>query len=307
MSVIRADELVKRYPRATALDNLTLEVEPGIVGLIGPNGAGKSTLIKILLGLLDATSGSASVLGLDTAREGLAIRERVGYMPEYDCLIPGLSGTGMVHYAGQLSGMSFADSMQRTHQVLDYVQLGEARYRPAEQYSTGMKQRLKLAQALVHDPSLLLLDEPTNGMDPAGRVQMLEVIQDLGTAGISVVMCSHLLPDVEKVCEEVIILGSGKVLASDSMAVLDDPHPTLYTVCLTESNSQFVEQLRAEQVDVLGSEDTRFQIELPAAGEQVRVFRAAQSSGAKICGLSQRRSSLEEIFLSAIEKEGARQ
>ncbi len=228
--IISCDNLVKRYGKVTALDGVALSIEPGVVGLLGPNGAGKSTLISLLLGQTPATSGVATVLGFDVARQQRQIRRRVGFVPENDCLIPGLTGTGYVCYAGRLAGMSYADAMQRAHEVLDYVDLDEARYRPAEQYSAGMRQRLKLAQALVHDPDLLFLDEPTNGMDPHGRQIMLSLISDLGRAGISVLLSSHLLPDVERVCERVIIMGAGEILTSGRIDEMRKPHPTLYTI-----------------------------------------------------------------------------
>ena len=166
MALIETGSLVKQYPGVTALDRLTLEVEPGIVGLVGANGAGKSTLIKILLGLLGASSGTASVLGYDAARESLAIRERVGYMPEHDCLPPDASATNFVIHMARMSGIPPAAARERAAETLRHVGLYEERYRHVGGYSTGMKQRVKLAQALVHDPRLVFLDEPTNGLDP---------------------------------------------------------------------------------------------------------------------------------------------
>jgi len=297
------ENLSKRYGRITALKDLTLLVQPGLVGLLGPNGAGKSTLISVLLGQTPASGGQGSVLGLDIRRQQRLIRRRIGFMPENDCLIPGLSGTGYVHYAGRLAGMSHADAMQRAHEVLDYVDLNEARYRPAEQYSAGMKQRLKLAQALVHDPDLVFLDEPTNGMDPQGRQVMLSLIRDLGGAGISVLLSSHLLPDVERVCDRVIIMGAGEVLTSGRIDEMNKPHPTLYSVEFSGEAAAFGRQLDERKVSVLERRDGRLNIELPAEGTQAAVFEAARTAGVRLHSLVPKRSSLEETFMAALRRQ----
>lgn len=297
------DRLVKRYGSVSALKGLTLAVEPGLVGLLGPNGAGKSTLISVLLGLNPATAGRAEVLGLDVRRQRHRIRQHVGFMPESDCLISGLSGAGYVYYTGRLAGMSRGDAMQRTHEVLDYVGLGEQRYRPAEQYSTGRRQQLKLAQALVHDPDVLLLDEPTNGMDPRGRRLMLGLIRDLGQAGMSVLLSSHLLPDVERVCQRVVILSRGEVLATGNIADMRRPDPTHYTVQYAGRCAPFVQRLQQRSVIVHSQSDQTLAIELPAANQQQIVFAAARDAGAEIRGLQPRRSSLEETFMAAIRRQ----
>ena len=299
-SVITTSHLIKRYGRVAALDGVSLSMEPGVTGLLGPNGAGKSTLISVLLGQTPASSGGGRVLGLDIARQQRRIRRRVGYLPENDCLIPGMTGTGYVCYCGRLAGMTFADAMQRAHEVLDYVDLDEARYRPAEQYSAGMKQRLKLAQALVHDPDLLFLDEPTNGMDPAGRQSMLSLISDLGKAGISVLMCSHLLPDVERVCDRVVIMGDGKVLAGGSIVEMSRPHPRRYSVEYVGDAQAFTEELTRHKVTVHTHSDGVMEIELPEANRQDLVLSSACKTGIKLRGLHPQRSSLEERFMAAI-------
>ncbi|HUU83721.1 MAG TPA: ABC transporter ATP-binding protein [Phycisphaerae bacterium] len=303
LPIITCDKLVKRYGRIRALDGVSLSIEPGVVGLLGPNGAGKSTLISVLLGQTPGTSGGASVLGLDIVRQQRQIRRRVGFVPENDCLIPGMTGTGYVCYAGRLSGMTFTDAMQRAHEVLDYVDLEEARYRPAEQYSAGMRQRLKLAQALVHDPDLLFLDEPTNGMDPQGRQVMLSLITDLGRAGISVLLSSHLLPDVERVCDRVLIMGGGQMLASGRIEEMKEPHPTLYEVNYEGESEVFRRCLTERQVAVRDCSDGSMGIELPAAGSQNLVLQAAVDCGVKIRGLQPKRSSLEDRFMAAIRRQ----
>src|SRR4029079_8109905 len=193
----------------------------GSVGLLGPNGAGKSTLLKSLLGFVTPVEGTLRVLGLGVATRPLEIRSRIGYMPESDGHVPGMNAVTFVAYCGELAGLPKADAMQRAHEVLFYTGLGEARYRNVETYSTGMKQRIKLAQALVHDPDLLFLDEPTNGMDPKGRDEMLDLIRDLArNKGVNVIVSSHLLPDVEYTCGHVVVLDKGRVGAAGTIDAL---------------------------------------------------------------------------------------
>jgi ABC-2 type transport system ATP-binding protein len=213
MALIEASGLTKHYGPVKALEKLDLAVEPGIIGLVGANGAGKSTLLKILLGLVAPTSGTASVLGMDSVRETRAIRQIVGYMPEHDCLPPDVGATEFVTHMARISGLPRSAARERTAEVLRHVGLYEERYRQIGGYSTGMKQRVKLAQALVHDPKLLLLDEPTNGLDPAGRDEMLDLIKRTGTEfGIAVVVASHLLGEIEQVCTYLLAIDSGRLL-----------------------------------------------------------------------------------------------
>lgn len=217
--MIATQSLTMRFPRVTALDRLTVDITPGVTGLVGANGAGKSTLIKILLGLSPATEGTASVLGMDVSREGSAIRERVGYMPEHDCLPPDVSATEFVVHMARMSGLPPTAARERTADTLRHVGLYEERYRAMGGYSTGMKQRVKLAQALVHDPQLVLLDEPTNGLDPVGRDDMLDLIRRVHTDfGISVLVTSHLLGELERTCDHVVVIDGGKLLRASSTA-----------------------------------------------------------------------------------------
>src|SRR5688500_13243736 len=219
MALLSTRALTKRYPGVTALDGLSLELDPGVIGLVGANGAGKSTLIKILLGLLDATEGEARVLDLDTATDGAAIRELVGYMPEHDCLPPDVSATEFVAHMGRVSGLPSGAARERTADVLRHVGLYEERYRPIGGYSTGMKQRVKLAQALVHDPRVLFLDEPTNGLDPAGRDEMLALIERIGREfGIAVIVASHLLGEIERVATWLVAIDAGRLLRTAPLA-----------------------------------------------------------------------------------------
>jgi len=213
--LISLEGLTKRYEDVIALDGLTLEVEPGIVGLVGANGAGKTTLLKILLGLIPPTSGRAVVMGFDALRQGTEVRQFVGYMPEHDALPPDLSATELVAHLAQISGLPAAAARERTAEVLRHVGLYEERYRPIGGYSTGMKQRVKLAQALVHDPRLLLLDEPTNGLDPAGRDEMLDLVRRTGTEfGMAVIVASPLLGEIERVCDFLVAIDAGRLLSA---------------------------------------------------------------------------------------------
>ncbi len=218
--VITSNKLTKSYGSLMALDSIDLQVPLGSVGLLGPNGAGKSTLIKSLLGLLEITSGDATVLGhsVGSRDSGLDIRRRIGYMPESECLIPNMTAVGFVKYMGEISGLPPMVAMQRAHEVLHYVGISDERYRKIKTFSTGMKQKAKLAQAIVHDPELILLDEPTNGMDPTGRKEMLDLILDITkNHKKNIIFSSHLLPDVEYICDHVMIIDQGKLITQGEM------------------------------------------------------------------------------------------
>jgi ABC-2 type transport system ATP-binding protein len=228
MALIETSGLTKHYGPVKALDKLDLSVEPGIIGLVGANGAGKSTLIKILLGLLTPTSGTATVLGMDSVRETRAIRQVVGYMPEHDCLPPDVGATDFVTHMARISGLPRTAARERTAEVLRHVGLYEERYRQIGGYSTGMKQRVKLAQALVHDPKVLLLDEPTNGLDPAGRDEMLDLIKRTGTDfGITVVVASHLLGEIEQVGTYLVAIDAGRLLSAAPITTYTARTPVL--------------------------------------------------------------------------------
>jgi len=219
VTVVSLRGVTKQYPGVLALDALEAEIPAGVVGLIGANGAGKSTLMKILLGLIPATSGAATVLGHDPNHDGIKIRELIGYMPEHDCLPTDMSATHFVMHMARMSGLPPKEARERTAETLRHVGLFEERYRHIGGYSTGMKQRVKLAQALVHDPKLLFLDEPTNGLDPNGRDDMLGLIERTGSQfGISVIMSSHLLGEIENVCSALVVIDSGRLVQAGPIA-----------------------------------------------------------------------------------------
>jgi ABC-2 type transport system ATP-binding protein len=294
--------VTKTYGNIRALDNLSMSVPAGAIGLLGPNGSGKTTLIRTLLGLIPVDSGSGEVLGMDFRRQQLDIRRQIGFAPEDECLFPHVVGVEFVAYAGELVGMSPADSLQRAHEVLDYVGLGEARYRKVESYSTGMKQRLKLASAIVHDPQLLVLDEPTNGMDPGGRQEVLDLAHDLAhNKGMNLIFSSHLLPDVEAVCDYVIVLGAGKLLAHGGIQELKRLHEHTFDVRLKADMNRFGERLTA-----LGCatelQDEVLRVRLPAGQSPQLLWEAAADQNEQIRYLRPQRSTLEEVFLNAVER-----
>jgi ABC-2 type transport system ATP-binding protein len=249
--MITTGALTKRYgERVTALSDLTVDFPAGVTGLVGANGAGKSTLIKILLGLLPATSGTATVLDLDVRTEGRAIRELVGYMPEHDCLPPDVTATELVVHLAKMSGLPTTAARERAADTLRHVGLYEERYRAVGGYSTGMRQRVKLAQALVHDPKLVLLDEPTNGLDPAGRDDMLALIRRIGTAfGISVVVTSHLMGELERVCDHVVVIDGGRLMRSAATAEMTGRTEQL-TLEVSERSEEVAARLVAAGVSV---------------------------------------------------------
>ncbi|HMF10902.1 MAG TPA: ABC transporter ATP-binding protein, partial [Gemmataceae bacterium] len=275
-------DVTKTYGRVTALRQLSVNVPPGAVGLLGPNGAGKTTLIRTLLGLITMDSGGGEILGMDLRRCRLDIRQACGFVPEDECLFPGVAGVEFVAYAGALCGMARADALQRAHEVLNYVGLGEARYRRVESYSTGMKQRLKLAAAIVHDPRLLILDEPTNGMDPAGRQEMLELARDLATnKGLSLLFSSHLLPDVEFVCDHVIVLGSGRLLAQGNIQELKERHDHTFKVQVKADAPGFARRLGEAGCGVEARSD-QLVVRLPAGQSERLLWEVAAAMNEQI-------------------------
>jgi ABC-2 type transport system ATP-binding protein len=302
--LFQLQDVTKTYGHVTALRGLSVDVPKGAVGLLGPNGSGKTTLIRTLLGLIPIDAGQGRLLGLDIRARRLDIRQAVGFVPEDECLFPAVAGVEFVAYAGELGGMAPSDALQRAHEVLDYVGLGEARYRRVESYSTGMKQRLKLASAIVHDPRLLILDEPTNGMDPAGRQDILELAHDLAhNKGMSVLFSSHLLPDVEAVCDYVLVLGRGRLLAQGRIEDLKQIHRRAFEVRLKADPGRFVKRLTAAGCAV-EPRDGMLRVEVPAGQTQALLWQTAAALGEQIRHLRPWRSTLEEVFLEAVGEGG---
>jgi ABC-2 type transport system ATP-binding protein len=297
-------ELHKRYGQHHALRGLTLSLPTGTVGLLGPNGAGKSTLLKVLLGLLPF-EGSAAVLGHDVRKEPLSIRAHVGYMPERDCHLLGMTAVELCAYAAELSGLPPTDAMQRAHSTLEFVGLGDKRYQRIDGYSTGQKQRVKLAQALVHDPRLLLLDEPTNGLDPAGRDEMLALIRDLpGRTGASIVLSSHLLNDVEQVCQRAMLLHEGQIIYSGTIEALrKEGQQDVYELRVKEGDDRMAEALAKRGLTV-EREGPLLIVQLPAgeARPTEMLFAVAAAEGLQVRHLSPRKLTLESAFVRAVNE-----
>jgi ABC-2 type transport system ATP-binding protein len=299
--LFQLQSVTKTYGPIRALDDLSLSVPPGAVGLLGPNGSGKTTMLRTLLGLIPVDSGSGQILGFDFKRDQLDIRRAIGFAPEDECLFPKTDGVGFVAYAGELVGMNSRSAMQRAHEVLDYVGLGEARYRKVESYSTGMKQRLKLASAIVHDPKLLILDEPTNGMDPAGREEILQLARDLAhNKNINLLFSSHLLPDVDAVCDYIVVLGSGKLLTQGSIQELKQMHNRCFELRLKSDGRQFSKRLSELGVSNQFHEDLLL-VQIPDGATQQIIWKTAAEQKEQIRHLRPQRSTLEEVFLNALE------
>ena len=252
-SLLSVENLTKQYKGVVALNNVSFEISDGITGILGENGAGKSTTIKIVLGLLEATSGTAKILG-ETASENINIRSRLGYMPEHDCLPVNVSAAEFLTHMAELSGLPPSHARSRAADTLRHAGLFEERYRAMGGYSTGMKQRVKLAQALGHDPAIVLLDEPTAGLDPAGREEMLDLVRKTHKEfGISILFSSHLMADVERTCDRIIVLREGRVIQSGEVKSFTEETETVY-IEVDTNKEQFVAALRQRDVEV--TEDT---------------------------------------------------
>jgi len=307
--IVTLDRVTVAYGANRALKEVSAAFHAGAVGLLGPNGAGKSTMLKALLGFVKPTAGAMRVFGLDVAEQPLEIRARLGYMPESDAHIPGMNAVTFVAYCGQLAGLGFTDAMQRAHEVLYYVGLGEARYRNVETYSTGMKQRIKLAQALVHDPDLLFLDEPTNGMDPKGREEMLELIRDLAhNKRVNLILSSHLLPDVEYTCDRVVVMDKATVVAQGPIGELKGPAGRVFELRVKGDLPAFLGVLQQAGLETHNTDADVIRVFVPgdaaprlgAATDQQAIFALAASRGVQVRHLRASLPTLEDVFAKAV-------
>ncbi len=297
---ILAQDLTVRYGRRRALTNLDLSIPAGTVGLLGPNGAGKSTLLKTVLGFLRPSSGRVELLGAPATTASIALRQRVGYFPERSVIVPGLSSVETVALAGELGGLNRTHAMERAHDVLWFTGLGEARYRAVESFSTGMQQRNKLAMALVHDPELLLLDEPTSGLDPSGRRQMLELVRQLAGRGVSVLLSTHLLHDVEQVCERVAVLKEGRLALEGELTALRREPGWVFELRVRESRAgAFKEHIAPHVQDLSEDRDGFLRITLHDPSTHL-LFEVARAAEAEIRHLRRFEKSLEDRFLDAV-------
>jgi ABC-2 type transport system ATP-binding protein len=303
-ALIELEDISKNYGSFRALDRVSLQIGEGITSLLGPNGAGKSTLIKVLLGLLRATSGRGRLLEFQLGRQNRQIRERVGYMPEDDCYLAGLSGVESVQLSAQLSRFPGLEALRRAHEILDFCGMGQERYRAVETYSTGMRQKLRFAQALVHDPPLLILDEPTSGLDPAEREAMLSRIQILARKhGKAVLLCTHILPDVQAVSDSVVILAKARVRIAERLERLSQPTNPSLQIQILGDPSLFATRL--EQAGLKPKIDPRgaLTIEGPHAELAARLWQIAHQAGVGIRSIEPSKNSLEEIFLAAVKEQ----
>jgi len=306
-SIIELHGITRTFGSFTALKDVTLSIPPGQTGLLGPNGAGKSTLLKILMGLISPSSGTGRVLDQPIganrdANQDWQLRRQIGFMPEADALVPGLSGLEYVTLAAELCGLPRRQAQRRSHEVLGYLGLDEARYRKVEEYSLGMRQRVKLAQAVVHDPPVLLLDEPTSGLDPAGRDSMLKLVAELARDhGKSVLLCTHLLADVQNSCQQVVILSNGQVRRQGSLDELRDRRADRFKLRIQGNVTRFREELQAEGVQVLSENGQgELQVQVPPGWSNVGFFKLASLNEVIIRALLRDDESLEELFFRTV-------
>jgi ABC-2 type transport system ATP-binding protein len=306
MSVIKLDGLEVRLGGRIVLDGLTGELRGKAIGLLGPNGAGKSTLINTLLGFHVPTRGSARVFGMDT-HEPAQIRQAVGYMPENDSFIGSMTGVRFVRYMAELAGLPARQALERAHEALFYVGLGEVRYRKINTYSLGMKQLIKLAQALAHGPRLLILDEPTNGLDPMARQRMIQCLQEIRKEGsIHLLISSHLLRDIDQTCDEVLILKQGRIAALCNIEEERRSHRNFIELEAAGPTHEFCESLRGRGCECASFADGRVKLILPSGMEPRDLYVAADRTGMQIRRIHRRRDSLEDIFMRAMENESER-
>lgn len=294
-------EITKDYGRFRALDRVSLQVESGITGLLGPNGAGKTTLIKVLLGLVRTSSGRGRLLNFELGSQYREIRGHVGYMPEDDCYLHGMTGVESVQFVAQLSRFPAVEALRRAHEILDFCGLGQERYRTVETYSTGMRQKLRFAQAIVHDPPVLILDEPTSGLDPEERVIMLNRIRVLARDhGKAVLICTHILPDVQSLSDSVVILARGRVQVAERLSELSRPAEPSLEVRLLGAADRFVEAIQRRGVAVESRSDGVLVLRGEPQALANQVWQIAQQCGVGVRSLTPSRNSLEEIFLKAV-------
>lgn len=300
-ALIELQGITRDYGNFRALSDITLSIHPGVTGLLGPNGAGKTTLIRILLGLAKVTRGSGHVLGIPLGDQLPRVRSLVGFMPEDDCYLHGISGIETLQMAGRLSGIPSLEALRRGHEILDFCGAGQERYRPVETYSTGMRQKLRFAMAIVHDPQLLILDEPTTGLDPQEREAMLNRIRILWRDfGKSVLLCTHILPDVQAVCERVVILARGTVRVTGSLDELCRTAEPSLSVTVGGFMEPFAAELGRRGLEVELRDERHLRVSGGAEESGQAVWESAVSTGSVIRGIEPARNSLEQIFLEAV-------
>jgi len=317
-NLISLNNIYFDYRNTKALRGIDLNIKNGIYGLLGPNGAGKTTLMKIILGFLTPSTGDGTVLNYNIRTDILKIRQNIGYMPESDCLIPGMDGVSITAYLGELSGMPKEEAMKRAHEVLYYVGLEEARYRKADTYSSGMKQRLKLATALVHDPKLLFLDEPTSGMDPKSRKDVLDLIKDISNKrNMNVIISSHILSDIEYTCDTALIMNKGKIISTNNIADIDSVNlnelgistkenilkskkKDIYEVKVKGDIEKLVEDIK--EIKISKDKNGNVSLIFEQSFDTLEIFKQALIKNVQIRHFKKQRATLEDTFVSEIDK-----
>ena len=300
-TLVELNHISKSFGSVRALSDVSLKIGPGVTGLLGPNGSGKSTLIKILLGLLQSDGGTTSVLGLDPKRQAREIRSRVGFMPEDDCYIENVEAVEMVRFAARLNGQPSLESLRRAHEILDFCGVQEERYRLIDTFSTGMRQKVKFAQGIVHDPQILIMDEPTSGLDPEERQIMLRRIRNLSErAGMAIIISTHILPDVEAVCDDVLILSRGKLRLAGSLESLAATAPELYLKVLG-SAEELVDSLSRAGLSAALSERGEILVREPV--EVSKIWSCSRETGVIIRSMTPAKNTLEEIFIDAVSED----
>jgi ABC-2 type transport system ATP-binding protein len=304
MGIIDLDGLEVRLGTRTVLNGLTGELRGNAIGLLGPNGAGKSTLINTLLGFHPPSKGTARVLGLDAHRDRAQIRGAIGYMPENDSFIGNMTGVRFVRYMAELAGLPPSEALERAHEALFYVGLGEVRYRKVSTYSLGMKQLIKLAQALAHGPKLIILDEPTNGMDPIARQRMIQLVKEIRKEGsVRLLISSHLLRDIEETCDEVLILKNGRIAALCNIEEERRSNRSFMELETVGATEQFSVSIRGLGCECACFPGGRIKLVIPDNIEVRDLYVIASEQGVQIRRMNQRRDSLEDIFLRAMDNE----
>lgn len=303
MPVIDISDLEFAYGKRPVLNRIGFQLEAGAIGLLGPNGAGKSTLLRILLGFLTPNAGRVSVLGFALPKQALHVRQRLGYMPEREVTSPKVSAVSFLTYCGALHGMTHPDAMERAHEVLNYVGMGDNRYRKMETYSTGMLQRVKFAQALIHDPKVLLLDEPTNGLDPVGRVEMLGLVKELAEKrGVTVLLSSHLMPDIEYACRQVVMINRGRIVRQGAIHELTSLRENLYELRVRDRKEAFVSKLADAGCECKDQQSGNLLVKTPGGLDGQAFFEMARSAQTQLRHFRPVQASLEEVFMAAIRE-----
>ena len=300
--MIEAKNVIKKYGQVTALDDFTVDIPKGKIGILGPNGAGKSTFVKIALGLIESTSGDITVLGENLDKNSIEIRKKIGYMPEHDCIPNKMTGVEFLIEMGQVSGLDYQTATQRTHEILGHLRMGEEKYRLIEEYSGGMRQKIKLAQGLVHGPELMFLDEPTSGLDPNARQEMLETINGLAEiSNTNVLLSTHILQDVETVCDYVIIINNGKLQIKENVKELVKRQTDTIQIRVGENSDEFISILKQNN-NKRNIEITERWIRLPYKNEESfkEIITAAASAKCQLYEMERIAMTMDNIYLEVV-------